>query len=187
MKMFNPVMMMNDFPPREIRISEEGLQRVGLLFLGALAIFTILGVLVSPLDDQRKPILLLPEVRKMEAYRRSAREWIADLSTIDGEIDGVLAAQQQGDLFTRSAAAERTLQQALQLADQIEGTRVPPIGTGLQTQLVSTTMGYLEAARSALLWVSAPQSENLALALQNLEAARQERSALEQNQWLITP
>jgi hypothetical protein len=55
---------------------------------------------------------------------------------------------------------------------------------GLQEQMLASTMAYLEAARSALQWVSAPETENQGLATQKLEDARKLKLELETNQWL---
>ena len=41
----------------EIHISEEKLQKFGLILLGIAVLFTMIGALVSPLDDQGKPVL----------------------------------------------------------------------------------------------------------------------------------
>ena len=114
----------------EIHISEEKLQKFGLVLLGIAVLFTIIGAIVSPLDDLGKPVLLLPEVKEVEDYRRSAQDWVSQLSVLDGEIANVLTAQPQGDLFSQSSSAQQTLQHAVELAQQVDRTRVPPIGIG---------------------------------------------------------
>jgi nucleotide-binding universal stress UspA family protein len=105
---------------------------------------------------------------------------------LDGEIAHIITADQQGDLFSQSRSAQQTLQHAVELAQQVDRTRVPPIGMGMQEQMLSTTLSYLEAARSALQWVSAPEQENQDQAIQLLEDARQMKSELEKNKWLIS-
>jgi hypothetical protein len=177
-------MTQNDPGEPVIQISEEKLQKFGLILLGIAVLFTIIGGLVSPVDDQGKPVLLLPEVKAVEDYRRSAQSWITELTMLDGEIAHVIAADQQGDLFTQSRSAQQTLQHAVELAQQVDRTQVPPIGVGLQEQMLASTMAYLEAARSALQWVSAPEAENQDLATQKLVDARKLKSELETNQWL---
>ncbi len=57
---------------------------------------------------------------------------------------------------------------------------------GLHAQMLATTMSYLEAARSALQWVSAPDKNNLDQAVQKLKDSRKMKSNLEENQWLIS-
>ena len=177
-------MTQNDTGGPVIQISEEKLQKFGLILLGMAVLFTIIGGLVSPIDDQGKPVLLLPEVKAVEDYRRSAQFWITELSVLDGEIAHVIAADQQGDFFTQSRSAQQTLQDAVALAQQVDRAQVPPVGVGLHEQMLSTTMGYLEAARSALQWVSAPTKENQDAAGQKIDEARRMKSELEANKWL---
>ena len=161
-------MTLNNQSEPEIHISEEKLQKFGLILLGIAVLFTIIGAPVSLLDEQGKPVLLLPEVKAVEDYRRSAQGWVSELSVLDCEIANVLATQQQGDLFSQSRSAQQTLQNAVDLAQEVDRAKVPPIGMGLQEQLLSTIMSYLEAARSALQWVSAPEKSNLDQANQKL-------------------
>lgn len=177
-------MTQNDPGESVIQISEEKMQKFGLILLGIAVLFTIIGGLVSPIDDQGKPVLLLPEVKEVEDYRRSAQSWVTELTVLDGEIAHVIAADIQGDLFTQSRSAQQTLQHAVELAQQVDRTRVPPIGMGLHEQVLSTTLTYLEAARSALQWVSAPEKKNQDSAMQKLAEARKIKSELAANQWL---
>lgn len=179
-------MTMNNANDPEIQISEEKLQKLGWILFGLTVIFTIIGAVVSPLDTFGKPVLLLPQVKAVEDYRRSAQVWISELTILDGEIAHVIAAEQQGDLFSQSRIAQQTLQHAVELTQKIDRTRVPPIGMGLQEQMLSTSVRYLEAARFALQWISVPEQKNRELATQQLENARQGKSELEKNQWLIS-
>jgi nucleotide-binding universal stress UspA family protein len=179
-------MTVNNPSEPEIQISEEKLQKLGWILFGLAVFFTIIGAFVSPLDDQGKPVLFLPEVKAVEDYRKSAQTWISELNILDGEIAHIIAADQQGDLFSQSRSAQQTLQHAVELAQQVDRTRVPPIGMGMHEQMLSTTLSYLEAARSALQWVSAPEQENQDQAIQLLEDARQMKSELEKNKWLIS-
>jgi hypothetical protein len=177
---------MNNQSEPEIHISEEKLQKLGLILLGFALLFTIIGAFVSPLDDQGKPVLLSPEVKAVEDYRRSVQTWIDGLTVLDGEIAHVIGTDQQGDLFSQSRLAQQTLQHAVELTQKVDRAKVPPIGVGLHGQLLSTTMSYLEAARSALQWVSSPEKSNQDQANQKLENARKMKSDLEKNQWLIS-
>ena len=179
-------MTVNNSDRPEIQISEEKLQRFSWILPGLALIFTIIGAFVSPVDDLGNPILLLPEVKALENYRKSAQTWISELTTLDSEIARIIAADQQGDLFSQSSSAQQTLQHAVELVQQVDRTRVPPIGTGMHEQILSTTLSYLEAARSALQWVSAPEQENQDQAIQLLEDAQQMKSELEKNKWLIS-
>lgn len=163
--------------------SEENLQRWGLVLLAVAVVFATIGAFVSPLDAQGKPVLLLPDVKAVEEYRRLAQSWRMELSMLDGEIGQVLDGQ-QGDLFTQSRSAQQTMQHAIDLAQQVERASVPPVAVGYHRQVVAASMAYLEAARAALQWVSAPQETNREAAVQKLEDARTLKSGLEENRWL---
>lgn len=173
--------------PNEIQISAAMLQKLGFLLLGLMAVFVFIGVLVSPKDDQGNPVLLSPDVKSVQEYRSAARDWMEGFSTLDGEIDRLISEDLQGDLFSQSQSAQRTLQQAVALAQQIDRASVPPIAMGLEEEESSTAMAYVEAARSALQWVSAPDPNHHDLAVQKLGAARKSRDDLQANQWLNAP
>jgi len=87
-------MTVNNPTEPEIQISEEKLQKLGWILFGLAVIFTIIGAFVSPLDDQGKPVLLLPEVKAVEDYRKAAQSWISELNILDGEIAHIIAADQ---------------------------------------------------------------------------------------------
>lgn len=180
-------MTQNDSDVPLIQISEAMIQKLGWMLLGIAVLFMIIGACVSPMDGRGMPVLLLPDVKAVEDYRRSTQAWINELTVLDGEISHIIASEQQGDLFSLSRAAQESLQHAVDLAQEVDRTIVPPIGMGLHEQVLSTIVSYLEAARSALQWVSAPDQENLDLTVEMLEAARMLKSELELNQWLISP
>jgi len=169
----------------EIQISEENLRQIGIILLVVAVLFVIIGLYVTPLDEKGKPVLLVPEVKALEDFRRSSRAWIVELTELDGEIAIVIAPEQQGDLFSQSRVAQQALQHAVELAQQVDRTHVPPIGMGLQNQMLSTALSYLEAARAALQWISSPDQKNKDQAFQYLEQARALKSELEENKWLI--
>lgn len=100
----------------EIEISEERLQRIGIILLALVIIFAMIGGFTSPRDENGKPVLLLPEVKAFEDYRRSAQAWLEQMTLLDSEIIGVLGEQAPGDLFTRSRQAQQMLQRAVDLA-----------------------------------------------------------------------
>ena len=174
----------NDGGQPASRISEEYLQRFGWILLGAAVFFILLGALVSPLDGDGKPVLLLPEVKVVEDYQKSAQSWITDMAVLDGEIGRILASDRQGDLFSQSRSAQQALQHAVDLVQQIDRTKVPPIAMGVHEKMVAASLTYLEVARSALQWVSAPEKNNQDTAVLKLSEARKLRAGLEVNQWL---
>jgi hypothetical protein len=177
-------MTVNDGERPVIQISEERLSLFGWILLGMAIFFTIVGAFASPLDADGKPVLLLPEVKAVEEYQKSAQAWISDMAVLDGEVARILANDRQGDLFSQSRSAQQALQHAVDLTQQIDRTKVPPVAMGVHEKMVAASLSYLEAARSALQWVSAPEKNNQDNAVQKLSAARDLRSGLEVNRWL---
>jgi len=170
----------------EIHISTERLQKMGWILLGLVVLFTIIGAVASPLDEQGHPVLLLPEVKAVEDYRQLAHGWLSEMTEVDQEIEDAITTGQNGDWFSQSGDAQRTLQRAVKLAQQVERAKVPPIGMETHEQMLSTAMSYLEAARSMLQWVSAPEEENREAAMEMLTEARQMKSEWENHSWLTS-
>jgi len=171
----------------EIEIPIKKLQQSGWVLLGLVIFFTILGVLVSPLDAEGKPVLLLPEVRAVEDYRHSAQRWIIEVTALEGEITQVLSQGDGMDLFLLSKSAQTTLQHAVRIAQEVDRVEVPPVCIELHQEMVRVSLGYLEAARGALGWVSVPKEDNLIKANKVLESARALKTSLEVNPWLANP
>lgn len=170
----------------EIETSEERLQRMGIILLVVVVLFAVIGALTSPRDENGNPVLLLPEVKAFEDYRRSARSWLEQMALLDTEIAGVLADQAAGDLFTRSRQAQQMLQRAVNLAKEIDQAKVPAAAAGIHDQLSKTGLYYLDAARLTMRWVGAPEEATRAAIDEKLEQSRNERSTLQENQWLQT-
>jgi hypothetical protein len=171
----------------EIEISEKRLQRIGIIVLAVVILFAVIGAFTSPRDENRKPVLLLPEVKAFEDYRRSAQSWLEQMTLLDTEITGVLGEQASGDLFTRSRQAQQMLQRAVNLAKEIDQAKVPTAAAGIHDQLSETGMFYLDAARLTMRWVGAPEEAMRAVIDEKLEQSRNGRNALQENQWLQTP
>lgn len=171
--------------PETLEVKLDPLQRAGVLLLVLAVVFSAIGYFVSPHDEAGKPILLLPEVKQMESYRRSSLQWIEDFHSLDGQI-ATIAANQQGDLFSQSRQAQAALQLAVQLAQEIDRTIFPPSAVSLHEELVSTSLGYLEAARKMMIWVGAPEEPKRVQMDENLSLARQELETLEKSKWLET-
>jgi hypothetical protein len=173
--------------PKEIEISEERLQRIGFIILALAVIFVVIGGFTSPLDENGKPVLLLPEVKAFEDYRRSGRDWLQQMAVLDTEIDGVLAGDNSGDLFTQSRQAQQMLQHAVNLAKDIDQAVVPAAAAGIHEQLYAAAMAYLEVSRQTMRWVSAPDNAQKEQITISLNKARQARITLEDNPWLTRP
>lgn len=166
-----------------LEVHLDTFQRIGVLLLVFALIFSVIGYFVSPHDEDGKPVLLLPEVRQMETYRRSANEWIQDFRALDSQI-ATIAANQQSDLFSQSREAQTALQQAVQLAQEVDRTAFPPSAISLHDDLAATSLTYLEAARKMMIWVGAPKETNRSQLDTSLSAARQSFETLENNKWL---
>ena len=179
-------MTTNEKKLQEIRIPEETLQYFGWILCGLSVIFVFIGLLVSPIDDQGQPVLLLPDVKAVESYQKQVQNWLSDLNDLDGEIKNVLAGDQQGDLFSQSRIAQRTLEHAVKIAQEVDRCEVPPVGAGFHENFLSMVLNYLEASRAALQWISVPEEENLNQAVELLESSRQMKAELEINPWLTS-
>ncbi len=173
--------------PKEIEISEERLQRIGLIILALAVIFAVIGGFTSPVDEKGKPVLLLPEVKAFEDYRRSGQDWLQQMVVLDTEIDGVLAGDNSGDLFTQSRQAQQMLQHAVNLAKDIDQAVVPAAAAGIHEQLYVAAMAYLEVSRLTMRWVSAPDIAQKEQINTKLDEARLARKGLEDNPWLNQP
>lgn len=169
---------------QEISFSQEQIQKIGITILCLAMILSIIGGFVSPYDNEGKPILLLPEVKGVEDYRRSAQIWTEQLRTLDGEIASLMETDSQGDLFTQSRQAQQMLEHAVALAKEVDQTHTPAAAMGFHEQMYSAAMTYLEAARSGMRWVSAPEPDRKTDAKTKLEQARSARKVLEANQWI---
>jgi hypothetical protein len=158
-------------------------QRIGVLLLVFALIFSVIGYFVSPHDEDEKPVLLLPEVRQMETYRRSANRWMQGFQALDSQI-ATIAANQQVDLFSQSREAQKALQQAVSMAQEIDRTTFPPPAISLHDDLAATSLVYLEVARKMMIWVGAPEGTNRSQFDATLVGARQSYETLEKNKWL---
>ena len=171
----------------EIEISEEQLQRIGLILLVFVVVFAMIGGFASPLDENGKPVLLLPEVKSFEDYRRSGSGWLDQMAVLDSEISGVLSGENSGDLFTQSRQAQQMLQRAVNLAKELDQVNVPAAAAGIHDQMYRTAMTYLDTARLTMRWIGAPEEATRQQIGVKLEQARNGRNALKENQWLKQP
>jgi hypothetical protein len=168
--------------PEIMEVDLDPIQRAGILLLILAVVFSSIGYFVSPFDETGKPILLLPEVKQMESYRRSSFQWIEDFHSLDRQIT-TIAANQQGDLFSQSREAQSALQLAVRLAQEIDRTEFPPSAVSLHEQVRTTSLDYLEAAR-VMIWVGAPEEPKRIQLDQNLAFARQSLETLGKSKWL---
>jgi hypothetical protein len=119
----------------------------------------------------------------MEGYQRSSRQWINNLQSLDRQI-ATIAANQQGDLFSQSQEAQSALQQAVNLAQEIDRTAFPPSAVSLHDEMAATSLSYLDAARAMMVWVGAPEESKRSQMYEKLALARQLLDTLEKSIWL---
>ena len=145
-----------------------------------------LGLGISPRDRDGRPLLLSPDVKAVEDYRRSLVGWHTRLAELDGRIARVLSNDYRGDLFSQSSDGQKTLNETLQILQEIDQTAATPAAVPARELALNAASATLSAAQSALIWVSAPTPANLSSAQQALESALAEMSILEASQWMET-
>jgi hypothetical protein len=142
-----------------------------------------IGYAASPRDEAGRPVLLAPDVRAMERYRRTAQGCVEAWKAVDAGLEGVLAGE-AGDLLAVSQQAQRAFQRSVGLAQEVDAAKAPPALLGLHELALATARRYLEASAAVARWLSAPSAENRAAAEKTLRAARNSLAALETNAWL---
>jgi hypothetical protein len=149
-----------------------------------IAVVLGLGYWISPLDRDGRPLLLSPDVKAVEDYRRSLVAWHAKLAELDGRIARVLSNDYGGDLFSQSSDGQKALNETLQVLNEIDQTATIPAAVPARELALNVANTTLIAAQSALIWVSAPTPANLSSAQQALETAHTNMAILEASQWM---
>jgi hypothetical protein len=170
-----------------VPVLEHRISWIGALLVIFLAALTVLGAVVSPRDDNGRPVLLLPEVKAFEDYRCLAHGWLDRLRGLDSEISGVLSEGDHGDLFTQSRKAQQLLQDAVNLAQEVDRVKVPAAAVGIHDQIYTTALAYLEIARLTVRWVGVPDQAQKDAINSKLDQVRTDRLALEKSPWLNRP
>jgi hypothetical protein len=153
-----------------------------IAILVSVVILGVIGWLSSPVNGNGRPVLLLPDVKAVEDYRRQAGDWTDRLRLLDGQLATLLAGN-SGDLLGQSRAAQNIFEDCLNLVREIDFTSTPPALVGLRESLVNASLANLEASRGALRWVSMPNIENRDQVEQLIQIARQGLQELETNTW----
>lgn len=165
----------------EIELTRAGLWRVGaLLLVGAWA---LVGWRASPRAEDGRPVLLLPAVRAVEAYRREAVRWSAEWQALEHDLGALLAAPET-DLLSLGRNAERHFERAVSLAADVDSTAAPPAMLGLEEQAARVAAAYVDAAVAVARWVSAPTDANRAAAEQTVASAGGALAELRGNAWV---
>jgi len=156
---------------------------ISTLVILSLLILLAIGGIASPRNEDGRPLLLLPDVKSVDEYRRLAREADKELRMVDGKITAILSGEVD-DLFGQTRRAQEVFEQILQISEELDQQEAPPALVGLKEDLNQTAMSYLEVARLTLRWLSIPNRENGEQAQTKLAEARVSLSELEKSQWL---
>lgn len=149
-----------------------------LIFVLALG---VMGWAASPLDAEGRPVLLLPDVKRIEDYRGKVRDWKSELRLLDGRLTTLLSGS--GDLLSQSREGQRAFEDGLRIAKQVDAEEAPATLEGLRSMAVDTSLAYLEASRGVLEWISAPKGENYETAVGLIQSAREKLTNLEDSPW----
>lgn len=164
----------------EIEIPRGGLWvGLALLVIGAC---NFVGYLVSPRAGDGRPVLLSPDVRAVENYRRQVVGWVADWTALDEHLRAVTEPEQE--LLTQSRAAQAVFERAVAIARAVDGEDAPPALLGLRDQASATAAAYVDASMALNRWLSAPSPENQAAAGQTHGTANGLLMALVANEWV---
>ena len=157
-----------------------------IVTLAALMVLTGLyglGYVVSPRTPDGRPVLLLPDVRAVEVYRRQAVAWLQAWRNLDTGLQSVLNAP-DSDLLEQSRKAQASFEAAIQLARAVDAAEAPPTLLGLHDQVALTAQGYVDTSVAVNRWLSAPSPENRAVADQAYQVAAATLAQVEANAWL---
>ena len=160
---------------RRGRLMELEFSRSTLYAIGAAVILTLLAFLgraVTPIADDGQPLVLSPAYVATVRYLKAAQGWLDRMVQIDADLTEVMEAQ--GNIYTQSRDAERAFEKALSIATEVEQGKAPPALASLQAVLTQAAHTSVQAARAALLYVSAPSAENRMAVDGALDAARSE-------------
>jgi len=159
--------------------------RSTVLLTGALCLAILLGFIgwrASPQDPDGHPLLLLPDVKRVEDYRFRVGDWVDELYLLDGRLTTLLAGS--GDLLSQSRTAQQAFEDSLALTQETDRLAAPPALVGLQEAASRTALAYLEAARRVLLWISAPTPAHYDQAVQQILTGRSQLAELESSTWI---
>jgi hypothetical protein len=162
---------------------DEVIIPIWVLIIPAVILLMGIGWAASPRDENGRPLLLLPDVKAVEEYRRLANHWRDELRLVDGEVALTLAGDQT-DLFGQSRQAQTTFEHSLRIVQEIDRHDAPATMAGLQEELKRVSQSYLEASRLAMRWLSLPEKGNHEQAQSKLAEARNTLNQLESSQWL---
>ena len=154
----------------ELEFSRRSLCSIGSVII--LTLLALLGRAITPIAGDGQPLVLSPSHVATVRYLKTARGWLDKMAQIDTDLVEVMEAQ--GNIYTQGRDAERAFEKALSIAREVEQGKAPPALASLQTALTRSVHACVQAARAALLYVSAPSAENRQAVDVALDATRRE-------------
>jgi hypothetical protein len=154
----------------EVEFSRGSLYAIGGVII--LTLLALLGHAVTPLDGDGQPLMLSPSYVATVRYLKAAQGWMDRMAQLDADLTE--AIEEEGNIYTQGRDAERAFERALSIAREVEQGKAPPALASLQAALTRSTHACVQAARAALLYVSAPSAENRQAVDVALDAARSE-------------
>lgn len=151
----------------------------GLVVLGAL------GYYGSPHGKTGRPVLLMPDVRAVEVYRRTVVRWVHSWQILADDLNQALHAD-DGELLARSRTAQSAFNRAVALVEEVDATNAPAALLGLHELTVTSSAAQLEAGAAVLRWLSAPTAENHTTAEAALTQASRALKVLEESEWVAS-
>jgi hypothetical protein len=148
---------------------------IGAVSLVLLAIFTIVGLAVSPRGADG-PLVLTPERRAVLRFLRAADGWAGEMDLILGDLDAI--ARSTGDIYNRSQQAIRLRERAGSLAGRIDAFKAPAAMMAVHSlarEAASATLRYADAVNGH---VGVPRSDIEQLSEQTHETVEQFRETL---------
>ena len=167
---------MNNRADMEIEIPWWALVIAGIVIVG------LLGWFFSPRNAEDRPILLSPDVKAMEDYRRQANSWANDMRLLDGEITAVMQSD-NSDLIGSMQKGQYALDHSIRLAQEIDEAGSPSAFASLRSEMYDTSLAYVDAARAAATWLSIPNAANQQAAIEAQQAARDKYDTLITSEW----
>ncbi len=147
----------------------------------------LIGMLISPYSEDKRPLILTPRLAKINQYRKDVRAWAKSLQGIDLNLQTLLD-EIPGDLFDQNYQVDQVYQKSRQLSDVIDQSAIPPTFEAFHQELGDTVTAYLDASNLASTWVSEPEEENLQAAKTALSTAHELLNRLYVNPWIeVTP
>ena len=152
----------------ELEVSKGTAYTVATLLL--VSILTLVGGTVTPVDADGDPLVLSPAYVATMRYLKATQGWLERLDQVDADLVGVMDGG--GNFYHQGRNAEKAFQATLAIAREVEQTQVPPSLMAMQSAFGECAGAYVQAARSVLIYVSAPSEENQQMVTQELKEAR---------------